>query len=143
MSGINWGRCLMAGVAAGVVIFVLEGIAGLFYQEEMMASLEKVGLSAELTPQTWILAILVSLLVGGVAVFFYAAARPRFGAGPRTAAIVGTALFLGGYLPTLIGYKLLGLFSTGLLVTWGATGWVEMIVATEIGAWLYREEEAP
>jgi len=86
-------------------------------------------------------------LVGGVtaglvAVFFYAAARPRFGPGVRTAVIVGFALYCGSYLLVLIGYHMIGLYPDDLLLIWAVQGLVETILATLAGAWLYRERTA-
>jgi hypothetical protein len=81
----------------------------------------------------------VSLIVGFALVFFYAAARPRFGPGPKTAVIVAVALWVGGYLLNLLGYRMIGLFPAGMLVLWGAIGLVEMILAGILGAWIYRE----
>lgn len=66
--------------------------------------------------------------------------RPRFGAGPKTAVIVGVALWLSGYLMSLIGYQMMGLFSQSLLVTWGVVGLVEVVLASILGAWIYRED---
>lgn len=139
MGGINIGRWLLGGAVAGIVMWLLEGLASGLYMAEMKASMEAHGLSMELTASVWVLSILVSLLAGLVLVFVYAAARPRFGPGPKTAAIVAVALFVGGYLLSLIGYHMLGLFSTGLLLKWGAIGLAEMLVAGQVGAWLYRE----
>ena len=42
-----------------------------------------------------------------------------------------------------MGYSMMGLFPSKLLVTWGLIGLVEMIVAGLVGAWLYREREEP
>ena len=139
MAGINFKRWLLGGAAAGVIVFVLEGIAGTFYMEPMNTAMEAHGLSMEMGTGTMLLALLVSLLGGLTSVFFYAAARPRFGPGPKTAIIVAVALFLGGYMLSLIGYHMMGLFPDSLLLTWGTIGLVEMIIATMAGAAIYRE----
>jgi hypothetical protein len=142
MGGINVGRWLAGGVVAGAVMFVLEGIASVFYMEDIETALAALGLSMEMTGGVWVLAVLVSLLLGLVLVFLYAAARPRFGPGPMTAVMVAVALWAGGYLLTLIGYGMMGMFPTGLLVWWGAVALVEMIMGALAGGWVYREEEA-
>ena len=49
------------------------------------------------------------------------------------------ALFLGGMLVQLMGYGMMGLFPTRLLLIWGGIGLVEMIVVSLAGAWVYRE----
>jgi len=126
-------------LAAGVFVWLIEGAASTLYMEDMQAVMTAHNLSMEMTAGAWILSILVSLIGGSIAVFFYAAARPRFGPGPKTAILVAVALFAGGYLLSLGGYYMMGLFPTRLLVIWGSIGLVEMILATLLGAWIYRE----
>ncbi len=139
MAGINVKRWVMGGVVAGIIVFILEGMASVLYTGPMTEALERHGLSMEMSAGMFVLALLVSLLGGLVAVFFYAAARPRFGPGPKTALIVAVAPFAGGYLLSLIGYHMLGLFPGGLLLTWGCIGLIEMVVATMVGGAIYRE----
>jgi hypothetical protein len=139
MAGINVGRWFFAGVCAGILIWILEGVGSFLYMADMLEELQAHGLAMELTFSTWLLSIAVSLLAGLALVFFYAAARPRFGAGPKTAVIVAVALWLGSYVVSLIGYHMLGLFPATMLVTWAAIGLVEMILAGLLGGALYRE----
>jgi hypothetical protein len=139
MGGINVTRWLAGGVVAGIVMWVIEGAASMLYMEEMQTVMEGLGLNMEMTAGSWIMTILMSLLTGLVVVFFYAAARPRFGPGPKTAVTVAVVLFLGGMLIQLLGYGMMGLFPTRLLLIWGGIGLVEMILVSLAGAWVYRE----
>ncbi|MFC1660580.1 hypothetical protein ACFL3S_03805 [Gemmatimonadota bacterium] len=143
MGGINVGRWLAGGVAAAVVIFAVEGISSVFYIDQMTGSLAALGLEMDMTGLARGLAVLVSLISGLVLVFFYAAARPRFGPGPRTAILVAVVLWFGSHLLFLIGYQMVGIYPTSLLVMWGAVGIVEMIVAALVGGWIYKEAELP
>jgi hypothetical protein len=140
MSGINTSRWLAGGAVAGIVIWLLEGLASLLYMDEMQTALEGFGLSMEMTASVWALTVVVSLISGLVLVFLYAAARPRFGPGPKTAMIMACALWLGGWLLSLIGYHMIGMYPTGMLVKWGVIGLVEVNIAAIVGAWIYREE---
>lgn len=140
MAGINVGRWIVGGVVAGIFVWLFEGVASLLYMDDYMKSMEAHNLSMDMGPAMWILSIVVSLIVGLVAVFFYAAVRPRFGAGPKTAVIVGCVLWVSGYLMSLIGYQMMGLFSQGLLVKWGVIGLIEVVLASILGAWIYRED---
>jgi hypothetical protein len=140
MSGINVNRWLAGGVAAGILIWVLEGLSSmLLYMDEVEAALAAHSMSMELSAGVMVLAVVISLIVGLTLVFFYAAARPRFGPGPRTAIIVAVALWFGGWLPSLIGYGMIGLYPTGLLIQWAIVGLVELILAALLGGVIYRE----
>jgi len=139
MGGINVGRWLAGGVAAAVVVFALEGVSSVFYLDRMMASLADHGLGMEMSGSATGLTVLESLISGLVLIFFYAAVRPRFGPGPRTAILVAVALWLGGYLLSLVGYQMVGIYPASLLVMWGAVGLVEMIIAALVGGWVYKE----
>jgi hypothetical protein len=141
MGGINIGRWLAGGFAAAVVSFLLEGIWVQFYGADLEAAMANLGLTMDMSGANWYLAILVSLISGLAIVFFYAAARTRFGPGPLTAVKVAVALFLGGYLVTLFGYHMAGFYPSNLLMMWGWQGLVSMIAAALVGGWIYREEE--
>jgi hypothetical protein len=142
MAGINVGRWVAGGVAAGVVVWLLEGAASVLYMNDMQAALQRLGLSFEMSAAMWVLSVVVSLITGFALVFFYAAARPRFGPGPKTAVIVAVALWLSGYLLSLIGYYMIHIYPTGMLAQWGVAGLVEMIIAALVGGWVYREGAA-
>ena len=139
MGGVNVARWLAGGVVAGIVMWVIEGVSSMLYMEEMEKAMESLGVSMEMTAGTWVMTVLMSLLTGLVLVFLYAAARPRFGAGPKTAVIVAVALFFGGMLIALMGYGMMGFYPTRLLVIWGCIGFVELILVSLAGAWVYRE----
>jgi hypothetical protein len=139
MSGINMGRWVSAGIVAGVVMWLAEGGASMLYMADMEASLAAHNLSMELTAGIMATTVVVSLIAGLVLMFVYAAMRPRFGAGPKTAVIAAIALWCGGYLLSLIGYGMIGLYPGGLLMIWGAVGLAEMIIAALIGGAIYRE----
>lgn len=139
MRGINVGRLIGGGVVAGVIMWVLEGAASALYMRDMTAAMQAHGLSMEMDAGLVLTSIAVSLIAGLALVFFYAAMRPRFGPGPGTAITAAVALWIGGYLLSLIGYQMLGLFPVRLLVLWGAVGLVEMILAALAGGFIYRE----
>jgi hypothetical protein len=139
MARINTNRWLAGGVVAAILIWLLEGAASVLYMDDMNASLQALGLSIEMNATMWAISVLVSLITGLVLVFLYAAARAQFGPGPKTAMIVACALWTGGYLVSLIGLYMIGMYPTNLLVMWAIVALVEMNVATVAGAWVYRE----
>ncbi|HUF88688.1 MAG TPA: hypothetical protein VMR66_01765 [Gemmatimonadota bacterium] len=143
MGSINTSRWLLSGIVAGVVLWLLEGAASLLYMDSMTLALEAHGLAMAMTAEAVMLSVVVSLIAGLTLMFFYAACRPRFGPGPRNAVIVAFGLWVGGYLTSLLGYRMLGLFPDSLLLMWGVVGLVEMIVAALVGGWIYKEEATP
>jgi len=139
MGGMNTTRWVSGGIVAGLLIWIVEGLASALYMADMQAALERHALAMEMTTGVFVISLLVSLLLGLALVFFYAASRTRFGPGPKTAVIVAVALWLGGYVPSLCGYHMLGLFPTPMLFQWGSVGLAEMILAALAGGWIYRE----
>ncbi len=64
------------------------------------------------------------------------------GAGPKTAACAGAAVWSLGYLLASVTPLTLKLFPTRVMGINLAVGLVEVIVGTVAGAWLYREATA-
>ena len=56
MAEINVSRWLLGGVVAGIVIWLLEGVGGLLYMDQAQTSLERLGLSLDMTASQWVLA---------------------------------------------------------------------------------------
>lgn len=142
MGGINVTRWLLAGIAAGIVVWVLEGAGTFFYMGDMEAALAAHNMTFEMSTGVWVLTVVISMIVGLTLVFFYAAVRPRFGPGPKTAILVAVVLWISGYLLPLIGYDMIGLYPKSMLTLWGLVGLIEMIVAAYVGGWIYRESES-
>lgn len=140
MGGINMQRVLLGGFLAAVIIFVLEGVASLLYFEDLKAALEAHGLSAEMSGPGFLIPVFTTLITGFMLVFFYALARPRLGPGPKTAVIIACLLWLGGYLLSILGLGMIGLFAAKMLVLWAVIGLVEMVLAGVAGAAVYKEE---
>jgi hypothetical protein len=90
---------------------------------------------------TTVLIVVLGFLVGFLAIWLYAAIRPRYGAGPGTAALAGVAAgLLFGIFPD-IGWGLTLRFIAGRV--WAADGVVSLVaivIATVLGAWVYKEQ---
>ena len=139
MPGMNGQRIVIGGVVAGFVIFVIEGLASQLYAGAMETALAEHNLSIAMSAGGFVTAALVSLFVGVALVWFYAAARPRFGPGPKTAALVAVFFWLGATVTSILGYRMVGLYPDSLLLQWIALGLIEAILAAMAGGWLYRE----
>ena len=75
-------------------------------------------------------------------VWLYAAIRPRYGTGAKTALCAGAAVWGLGYLLAAVGPIALHLFPRHIMAIGLAVGLVEVLVGTVAGAWLYREGPA-
>jgi hypothetical protein len=139
MKGINFGRVILGGIVAGILINISEFVLN----EKVLKSDWDAALKAMGKSMTGDSAILVWILYGFVlgiaAVWLYAAIRPRYGAGAGTAARAGVAVwFFQSFLPT-VAQANLALFPRNILMTSCVWALVELIIATVLGAWLYRE----
>ncbi len=132
-------RLLLGGMASGAVMWLLESLVSQLYLTEMQTALRSHNLALNITASGWFWSVMIALLIGLTMAFMYVAARSRFGPGPKTAALVAFVLWLGGYVPSLIGYDMIGIYSRRLLALWGVVGLGEMILGCIVGAWIYRE----
>ena len=140
MASINTRGVVVGGLVAGLIINVSEYILN----EPVLGAEMQAQLAARNLPAVGGGAIagfvVLGFVVGIVLVWLYAAIRPRFGAGPRTAAIAGVAVWFLDYFCGSVAFSALGVFSGARLLFLGLVwGLVEMIVAALVGARLYSE----
>jgi hypothetical protein len=141
MGKLNWTRVILGGLVAGVIINVFEYVLnGVILAKDMEAAISTLG--RQMGGAQLAMFIAWGFLVGIFAIWLYAAIRPRYGAGPKTALCAGLAVWFLGYLLASVTPLALSLFPTRLMVIGLAVGLVEVIVGTLAGAWLYREEAA-
>jgi len=138
MSKINWGRVFLGGLVAGVVInafeFVISGMLLAPQWEEAMKALGR-----EMPSGAIGLFVLSGFLTGIAIIWLYAAARPRFGPGPKTAGLTGFAYGVIGCALPAVGWGAMGFFPIGLTVISTVAAMAEIVVASVVGAWLYKE----
>lgn len=144
MAHTNRGRVILGGLLAGLVINVVEFITnGVVLREAWGRAMQALGKPAELSTGAIVIFNIWGFLLGIATVWLYAAIRPRYGAGPKTAIRAGLVTWAVAVFLTNLGNYPLGLFPTRLLVISSIVALVEMVVATLVGAWLYSEEEMP
>lgn len=139
MGKFNTARWAWAGIAAGLIMWLCEGAGSMLYMAEMEAAMKAHNLAMDMSAKMIAAGLAVSLVAGFTLMFFYAACLPRLGSGAKPAMLVASVLWAGGYLLSLAGYQMLGLFSNNLLLIWGAIGLVEMNLAALAGARIYRD----
>lgn len=123
-------------------MWLLEGLASQLYLSNMQSALRVHNLALRYSASLWFWSIAIVLLVGLTMAFMYVAMCSRFGRGPRTALLAALTLWLGGYVPYLIGYQIIGLYSPRLLVQWGVVGLAEMMLGSLVSARIYRDRAA-
>jgi hypothetical protein len=141
MREINYTRVLFGGVIAGVVFVIADMLFPIVFSGAATAWLERMGFAAP-AGGALIGALLVTLDFGLIAVWLYAAIRPRFGAGPTTAIYAGLAVWALAILLPSLSFATLGLEITAGF--WFYTIWwlVFAPLGTVAGAYFYREEAA-
>jgi hypothetical protein len=77
--------------------------------------------------------------LGIASIWLYAAIRPRYSPGPRTALCAGSAVWFFAYVYPSIGFAMMGMFPAGAIVIGIAWGLAELLIATVAGAALYKE----
>ena len=142
MGAINWKRVFLGAVAFVLVYDAVVAIAWFAVLRELwretavrmnFASPENVAFVV------WF--VLLDYVTGVAATWTYAAVRPRYGAGPTTAFMVGVMWwFCAGMLPMCALTPLIRFPWTPVIVT-GVLGFPAIVGAVLAAGWLYRESE--
>jgi hypothetical protein len=142
---INTGKVLIGGIVAGVVMNAVDFVTNMFIVgERMKAETEafKPGLSDQMmSTNTMISYIVMDFVLGIALIWTYAAIRPRFGPGIKTATYAALLFWiLAGIF--LSGYLHMGMMSTGLWFTFAFLGLVNFLLSAWAGAKFYTEDGA-
>jgi hypothetical protein len=141
MKGINLGRVILGGLAAGILINISEFVLNtIVLKADMEAGMKALGKTVPQSGGTIAVWTILGFAMGIASVWLYAAIRPRYGAGPGTAARAGVFVWFFASLVCTVVIVNMGLFPFSVLpVAWEL---VQAIIATIIGAWLYKEDGA-
>jgi len=139
MGRFNVGRVIMGGLAAGVVAnaldYVINAILMKAEGEEMM---QRLNLSADVVGKSVTTWVIVDFVYGLLLVFTYAAMRPRFGPGPKTAVISGATLWLA-ICAIFAGLTSMGIYTEQAFLKSSALTLVSTMAASLTGAYIYKE----
>jgi len=141
MGQINWQRVILGGRLAVKNINAVEWVVnGVIFAGDWAAVMKDLNRSGAFSPKQISALNLWGFLTGIAMIWLYAAIRPRYGAGPKTAVCAGAATWfmnyaLGSVFPVITHIFPLGLSTITLLI-----GLAEAIVAGLAGAWLYKEQ---
>lgn len=139
MSNINVGRVIGGGLVAGVVYNAGEAFLNLVILKDAGDAMVKRLSIPPIGDEFIMKATLMMFVVGIVNVFLYAAMRPRFGPGPKTAALAGLAIWFLSFVYLSLMMTWMGVFEMGPTITGLAFELVEAILASLAGAWVYKE----
>ena len=142
---INTKKVLLGGFVAGVVMNAIDFVVnGYLLAARMKAETDafKPGLSDQMMSGKAVAGyIVMDFVLGILLVWTYAAIRPRFGPGIRTASYAAllfwilTMIFLSGYMH-------MGMMSAGLWWTFAVIGLVNYLLSAWAGAKFYTEDSA-
>src|SRR5712692_2211367 len=122
-----------------IILSVMSLVDGVMLAPRWAAGMRALGI-AEFSVSQNVAFNVVGLVYGILMVWLYAAIRPRYGAGPKTAVWAGLAVWVAGVLlPNAVFMGAAGLFPASLTVMTTAAGIVELVVAALAGAALYKE----
>ncbi len=142
MAAINTGKVVTAGLAAGVVLNVIDLVVNTFILgNRMKAELDAVNpqlWNAMNDPRNIAWFVALDFLLGILIVWLYAAIRPRFGPGPATAVRAGVFAWIVASLMWLYFY-FMGLTSLTSYAMGGVLALVNFMAAAWVGGRLYAE----
>jgi hypothetical protein len=140
MSRINFGRVLLGGLVAGVVLNFFEFLLnGVVLRNQMEADFKRMNLTPPGTGFV-VYAVVGTMVFGVIAVLLYAIIRTRLGPGPRTAVL--TAIILWFCIYAYAGVINMMLINVPANVILFILGWgvIEYSAGLLAGAALYKED---
>lgn len=142
MGRINNGRVIVGGLVAGLIINISEFIFnGVLFADDMNAAMKALN-KPPVDPSMIIWFVLFSFGFGLLLIWVYAAIRPRFGPGVKTAICAATLCWGLGYLYPNLFFLVMNLFPTNLIVISSIWGLAEVVIAGIVGARMYSEAAA-
>src|SRR5437870_11643458 len=140
MGKINWGRVVLGGLLAGVVLNIVDYVTyGVWLKADMAAAMTGLGKSPAAMDSAIPLWVALDFVSGIGLLWVYAAIRPRLGAGVKTAVIAGLAGWFFVGLLHAIGESPMGFMPERLMVTGTSVALVALPVAAVGGACVYTD----
>jgi len=146
MTTINWGRLIIGGLIATVILFLTDGV---LHEHVFHTYWEYVyeGLGAHESQMGHGIAILYFLVFevgrGFLAILIYALMRPFHGAGPKTAVFAAIVAWLAFSVAGPAQFIPLGFYSRRLWVLVAGAQLVTSIAANLAAAWVYKDPVMP
>jgi predicted membrane protein len=139
MSRINVGRLILGGIVAGVVSNALSFVINNYLMvEEGTDMMQRLNLSSEKMSASIPVWAAVDLIWGLLLVWVYVGFRPRFGPGPKTAAISGFTLWFAVCV-IFAGLTAMGIYTQQAYIKSSALMLVSTLLSSLAGAAVYKE----
>ena len=140
MGKINWGRVVVGGLLAGAVLNIVDFVFfGVIMKQDIAAAMQALGRQPGAMDSLVPLFVVLDFVTGIGLLWVYAAIRPRFGAGAKTAVIAGVAVWFFVGLLHALGEAPMGLFPPKMYTVGTVVALVEYAVAGAVGAYVYKE----
>lgn len=139
---INTAKVVTGGVVSGIVGNIVGYVGfGMLLGPRMEAELVAAAptlAGRSMTGSAIATQVVMAFLTGLVLVWLYAAIRPRFGPGPKTAIYAALVVWTCGFI-FHIDWLIAGLMSTTSYALASAMALVQVIASAIAGAWVYSE----
>lgn len=139
MNKINYGRVILGGLVAGLILNIGEFVLNTKVLAAQMKTFNAQHNFPDPNTNFIIVATVLTFVLGIVMVLGYASIRPRFGPGVKTAIIASLFAWFALYFYMGIFFAMLFGVSTSTCVLTMVWGLVEYAVATVAGAAVYKE----
>lgn len=139
---INLKKVLAGGVMAGVVLIILNSLAQFVlmnrFQQEMNSWIP--GATEHMATGTGVVAagLILKFVLGTLLIWLYAAIRPRFGAGPRTALYAAVFVWMLGAI-FFSDIPMMGMISVVTYLMLEVLQLAAFFIAVWVGARAYSE----
>jgi len=140
MNNINFGRVLLGGLVAGLVLNIGEFLLN---TKVLASQMQQFAIKHNFPPEppgnAIAVAVVLTFVMGIVLVLGYACIRTRLGPGVKTAIVAGLFAWFAVYFYSGIINSVFAGIPGGTIVMVLIWGLVEYILGAIAGAWLYKE----
>jgi hypothetical protein len=138
---MNIGKIILGGIVAGIIYFAGDGVVhGALLKPHWTQVLGAIGVNPQQALESPAYFAPYDLLKGLLVVWLYASIRPRFGPGPKTAALAGLAVWFATIPVPMLGLLPMKFFGANFVVLWALYAIIPMVLGALVGGWIYREK---
>jgi hypothetical protein len=142
VSRINTTGVILGGVVAGVVANVIDFVSNSYLMvNESTEMMQRLNLKPDVLEHSMWTWIGFDFVYGFLVIFTYAAIRPRFGPGPKTALIAGVCYWIA-FGAMAAGFTAMGIFTHQAFIKSTALSLASTLIPALVGAYIYKEKDA-